>query len=210
MAATAASVCTLPAGFAESYLQVTVDLMGRHGAEAVLRRSGLARWIGRPQGSLAGEALAFSDASAWLRGLEETLGPRGARGLGRRMGASAFDRVLRPSGVVAAMRDPAFQALPVDRRLRAGLYSLARVLGSWTSARLTTREDGEGLLLRSEPCPDCTGRQGTAPVCAAMVGLLSAAVTWIAVEASARWEEIACRAGGAPACEFRLRWEPPA
>jgi hypothetical protein len=135
MAAPPPSGKILPAGYAASYLKVMVDLIGRHGAGAVLRRSGLVSWIGLDEMSLRTQTLDFAEASAWLGGLEETLGARGARGLARRMGAAAFDRVLRPVGAIAAMRDPAFQSLPEDRRLRAGLYGLARTLGSLTSRR---------------------------------------------------------------------------
>jgi hypothetical protein len=125
-----------PSGRLWRYLKV-VDLVGRHGADAVLRRSGLVSWIGRDGTSLAAEPLDFAEASAWLAGLEETLGARGARGLARRMGAAAFENVLRPVGAIAAMQDPGFQSLQQDRRLRAGLYSLARTFGSLTSTAAT-------------------------------------------------------------------------
>jgi hypothetical protein len=207
MAASVPSGKALPAGFAASYLKVMVDLIGRHGADAVLRRSGLEAWIGRPESSLADETLDFAQAAAWLNGLEETLGARGARGLGRRMGSAAFERVLRPVGAVAAMRDPGFQAFPVDRRLRAGMYGLARTFGAMTSTAVTTREEQGAIILRLEACPDCWGRTAPPSACAPMLGLLSAAAAWIAPEAETHVEETNCRAQGAPACEFRLRWE---
>ncbi len=175
MAASVPSGKALPAGFAASYLKVMVDLIGRHGADAVLRRSGLEAWIGRPESSLAGETLDFAQAAAWLNGLEETLGARGARGLGRRMGSAAFERVLRPVGAVAAMRDPGFQAFAVDRRLRAGMYGLARTFGPMTSTAVTTREEQGAIILRLEACPDCWGRTAPPSACAPMLGLLSAA-----------------------------------
>lgn len=207
MAASPLSGRTLPAGFAASYLKVMVDLIGRHGADAVLRRSALQAWIGRSEPSLAAEALDFARASAWLGGLEETLGARGARGLGRRMGAAAFERVLRPVGAVAAMRDIGFQSFPVDRRLQAGMYSLARTFGTMTAASVTTREQDRGVIVRLEACPDCWGRTASAPVCAPLLGLLGAAAAWIAPEALMHVEEVSCRALGASGCEFLVRWE---
>jgi hypothetical protein len=207
MAASALSGKTLPAGFAASYLKVMIDLIGRHGADAVLRRSGLETWIGRPEASLAAELLDFTQASAFLNGLEETLGSRGGRGLARRMGAAAFERVMRPVGAVAAMRDPGFQAFPVDRRLRAGLYGLARTFGPITSTAAKTREEKGGVVFQLEPCPDCWGRTSSTSICAPMYGLLSAAVAWIAPEAESRLDETACRAQGAAACEFLIQWQ---
>src|SRR3972149_5618790 len=197
----------LPAGFAASYLKVMVDLIGRHGADAVLRRSGLEAWIVRPESSLAAEALDFAQAAAWLGGLEETLGARGARALGRRMGAAAFERVLQPGGAAAAVRAPGFHALAVYRRLRAGRYVLARTFGPMTSTAVTTGEEQGAVILRLEACPDCWGRTASSSACAPMLGLFSAAAAWIAPEAEAHVEETNCRAQGAPACEFRLRWE---
>jgi hypothetical protein len=207
MAASPLSGKALPAGFAASYLRVMVDLIGRHGADAVLRRSGLEAWIGRSEASLAGEPLDFARASAWLGGLEETLGARGARGLARRMGAAAFERVLRPVGAVAAMQDQRFQSLPPDRRLRAGMYGLARTLGSVTATALTTREAQSGVLVCLETCPDCWGRTTSSSACAPMLGLLTAAAAWIAADAVTVVEETSCRAKGAAACEFLVRWE---
>jgi hypothetical protein len=207
MAASAASAKTLPAGFAASYLKVMVDLIGRHGADAVLRRAAMEAWIGRSEASLSAEELDFAQASAWLSGLEETLGPRGARGLGRRMGAAAFDRVLHPVGAIAAMRDPGFQSLPVDRRLRAGMYGLARIFGPMTATAVTTREEHGAVILQVEACPDCWGRASSSTICALMLGLTGAAAAWIAPDVETHVEETACRAQGASACEFLVRWE---
>lgn len=207
MAALALSGKTLPAGFAASYIQVMADLIGPHGADAVLRRSGMSDWIGRPAAELEPSRLDFALASALLNGLEETLGPRGARGLARRMGGAAFERVLRPAGAVAAMRDPSFQVFPVERRLRAGLYGLSRTVASMTSTSVTSGEAPSGVTFRLDPCPDCWGRTGVAPVCAPMLGLLYAAAAWIAPETEARVEETECRALGHPACSFVIGWE---
>src|SRR3972149_4746426 len=63
------------------------------------------------------------------------------------MGAAAVERVLRPVGAVAARRAPGFQAFPVDRRLRAGMYVLARTLGPLTSTAVTTREEQGAVIL---------------------------------------------------------------
>jgi hypothetical protein len=208
MAAPALSGKILPTGFAVSYLKVMVDLLGRHGTDAVLRRAGLESWIGRADPALASEAMDFAQASALLGGLEETLGARGGRGLARRMGAAAFDHVLRPVGAVAAMRDPGFQAFPLDRRLRAGMYGLARSLGQITSTLVTTREQDGAVVFRLDACPDCWARSSKTPACTPMIGMLSAAAAWIAPEAETRIVESACRAQGAAACEFIIRWEP--
>ena len=207
MAAPALSGKTLPAGFAASYIQVMADLIGPHGADAVLRRSGLSDWIGRPKVELDEARLDFALSSALLNGLGETLGPRGARGLARRMGGAAFDRVLRPAGAVAAMRDPGFQAFPVERRLRAGLYGLSRTLASMTSASVTSGEEPSGVGFRLEPCPDCWGRASNAPVCASMLGLLHAATAWIAPEVDAQIVEAECRAQEHAGCLFTIAWE---
>src|SRR3972149_3800173 len=123
------------------------------------------------------------------------------------MGAAAVERVLRPVGAVAAMRDPGFQAFPVDRRLRAGMYGLARTLGPMTSTAVTTREEQGAVILRLEACPDCWGRTAPSSTCAPMLGLLNAAAAWIAPDGQTHVEEAKCRARGASACEFLLRWE---
>jgi hypothetical protein len=123
------------------------------------------------------------------------------------MSAAAFERVLQQVGAVAAMHDTAFQAFPVERRLKAGLYGLARTLESLSSMRASTREDAEGLIFHIEGCPDCWGRSSSSPACALVLGLLLAAVAWIAPEAETRVDETTCRAQGGPACEFLIHLE---
>jgi hypothetical protein len=205
MAASEPSGNTLPAGFAASYVKVMVDILGRHGADAVLRRSGLEAWIGLPEGPLDAVPLDFTQASALLQALEETLGARGVRSLSRRMSATAFEQVLQPVGAVAAMHDAVFQAFPVERRLKAGLYGLTRTLETLSSVKASTREDAQGLMFHIESCPDCWGRSSSTPACTLVLGLLLAAAAWIAPEADARVDEITCQAQGGSACEFVIR-----
>jgi hypothetical protein len=207
MAASDLSGNTLPAGFAASYIRVMLDIVGRHGTDAVLRRSGLEAWIGKTDASLAEVPLDFVQNSALLKALEETLGARGVRGLGRRMGAAAFERVLRPSSAVAAMHDPGFQAYPVARRLRAGLYGVVRTLGAISSVAATIREEGTGIVCRVEACPDCWGRSSSVPCCGLLLGIVTAGCAWIAPEAPVRVAETLCKSLGGPACEFSIHLE---
>jgi hypothetical protein len=207
MGAPAPSGYRLPASYAESYVQVCVDVLGRHGVDAMLRHGGLEAWLGRSP-TLA-EPVDFAELAAFLSSLEETLGARGYRGLARRMGSAAFTRVFRPVGAIAAMSDPAFQALPIDRRMHAGFYGLAKSLAAVTSAAVTTRDAEGRVVVSSEPCPDCWGRAAGRPICFPTIGLLSAAAAWIAPDAEAAVEESACRAQTAAACEFSIRWSIP-
>lgn len=202
MAAIPPSGRVLPGAFVAGFLHVIVDMLGRNGTDAVLRRAGLTAWIGQAPGEAPVD---YADLSALLGALEETLGARGGRGLERRMGAAAFDSFVRPMGAVTAMRDPAFQAFPLERRMRAGLYGLSRILESAIGGGVGVGE--AGVSLRFTACPVCWGRSATEPICASLAGLLGAAGRWIAPEADLHVVEGACRARGDAACEFSLAWE---
>ncbi|HKY84448.1 MAG TPA: hypothetical protein VJ160_06430 [Anaerolineales bacterium] len=210
MAAIPPSGKTLPAPFAAAYLHVIVDLLGPNGVDAVLRLAGLETWIGRPPAVPDSTPADFADISSLLGALDETLGSRGGRGLERRMGAKAFHDVLQPAGALAAMTDPAFQAFPLERRLRTGMHALARTLDQMTSAGVSSREEPGEVVFRLEACPSCWGRTSDGPVCAATIGLLAAAAAWMAPEAETTIEETACRAHGSSTCDFSIRWEAAA
>jgi hypothetical protein len=205
MAASDLSGKTLPPGYAASYLEVLIDILGRHGADAVLRRSGVEAWIGQSQADLDQAPLDFVQSTAILRVLADTLGARGVRGLSRRMSATAFQRVLQPTAHVAAMHDPNFQAFPVERRIQSGLLGLARTLASISSVQVSTGEAAGGADVVVEVCPDCWGSSASAPACWLMHGLLTAALAWIAPESETEVEERSCRAQGAPSCAFSVR-----
>jgi len=210
MAAIPPSGKTLPTPLASTYLKVMVDLLGPNGVDAVLRRAGLEGWIGNPPAVPKAPGVDFADVASLLDALDETLGVRGSRGLERRMGATGFAEVFQPVGAVAAMREPAFQEFPLERRLRSGMHVLARTLDQMTGAGASIQELPGTVVFRLDTCPSCWGRSSDGPVCASVVGLLSAAAAWMAPEAEVTIEETSCRAQGGPACEFNLRWEAPA
>ncbi len=122
------------------------------------------------------------------------------------MGSRAFDVLLQPLGAVAAMADPAFQTFPLERRLRAGLYGVARTLDQVGSFGAQVIE-GASLQFSIPVCPDCWGRSAGSPACASIEGLLGSALRWIAPEIQTKVRETACRAQGAAACLFTIRTE---
>lgn len=207
MAALALSGKTLPSSFAAVYLRILVDVVGPNGTDAMLRRAGLEAWTGQPPRPPDAPSVDFAEISALLAGVEETMGARGERGLARRMGAAAFEEILRPLGPIAAIRDPAFQAMPDVRRLRAGLHAVTRLLDQSGGWQQTTEDAEGGVVVRSSSCPHCWGRTSPAPVCSASLGLLVAAARWAVPEVDLAAEETACQARGDPGCEFLLRFE---
>ncbi|HSR48193.1 MAG TPA: hypothetical protein VLL77_09445 [Anaerolineales bacterium] len=207
MAATDHSGKTLPAIFPSLYLRVMADVLGQNGADAVLRRSGLEVWSSNPPIAGTGSGVDFAQISAMLAALEETIGRRGAAGMERRMGMAVFEEVLRPHGPIAAMQDPAFQALPADKKLRAGILAITRILGQLSDWQPVSEEIPGGVLVRTVDCPDCWGRSSHSPVCNPTMGLLMAGAYWSVPESAVVTDEAACRALDATACEVTLRFE---
>lgn len=197
----------LPASLAATHLNVIVDLLGRNGADAVLRSAGLERWIDDPPTAASGRTVDFADFAALHHALADTLGRRGARGLSLRMGARDFEVLLKPVGAVAAMADPAFQAFPLERRLRAGLHAVARTFDQLGPFGSEVVEDPQ-LAFQISACPECWGRSAEASVCASMAGMVGAALRWISPEFEGAVEETACTAAGAAGCRFTLRPDP--
>jgi hypothetical protein len=207
MAATDRSGKTLPAAFPNTYLRVMVDVLGQNGTDAILRRSGLEAWTSAPPQAGSEPGVDFALVSTMLAALEETIGDRGARGMERRMGATVFDEILRLQGPMAAVQDPAFQALPPEKKLTAGIHAVTRILAQISDWQALSEEVEGGVLVRAVDCPHCWGRSSASPVCTATIGLLTSAAQWSVPESTVTAAETACRAQGAPACEVRLRLE---
>jgi hypothetical protein len=195
----------VPLQFVVIFLEVLDDLVGAHGTAALLRRAGHPEWIESPPHPAPESFASPESVTAIFSSLEELYGPRGGRGLGRRLGAAVVDRHLKDLGALAGVTNPTFQALPSRTRARVGLMALGRVVTGLGGFRLDVSATDQAIALSIPDCPFCVQRSLDAPGCAALVGLVDAALRLVAPEVALSSQETACRATGAAACELTVR-----
>ena len=184
------------------------EVMGKNGINAVLNMANLSHFIDNyPPDDLKRE-FDFSDFGALNQALEDMYGPRGARGLGLRMGRAAFAHVIRDFGSMVGMADLAFKVLPLSTKLKVGVRAMAETFSKISDQTSRAEEDEEKFTYIIERCPVCWGRKTDSPCCHMTVGVLQESLYWVSAGRHFKVEEVACIAQGDPACIIQISREP--
>jgi predicted hydrocarbon binding protein len=127
----------------------------------------------------------------------------GARGILLRVGQGMWDRLTvqanfgEKAELVIARRFP----IPARRRRMLDLVAGALRAGGGSTSVHTLDLD---LLLVDHSAAATLGQTAVEPICFVTLGLIERAFYW-ATHQEADIEEIACKAAGAPACEFKIK-----
>lgn len=178
-------------------------VMGENGLNAVLRTSGLERFIGNfPPDNLepsiqASEYAKLNEAIAAFYG-------RGGRGMLRRIGKASFQYAVREQAALLGIAGVAMKLLPEKQRIKFILNSMAGALKkSNPQIKAWVDDSGENLAYMESTCGICYGRESDTPVCHLYVGSNTEAVLW----ASGKEHQIIethCLAKGDPYCRFEV------
>jgi len=193
-----------PNRIARAFFVAMDDVMGQNGLNTVLGLAELSQYISAPPPDNLDKEFDFAALSAMNEALEETYGARGGRGMALRIGRAAFARGIKGFGVMKAMSDPAFRALPLDQRIEFGLQALASVFTNFTDQVSSVAADSDSFLFRIEVSPFAWGRVSDKPVCHAMVGIIQESLRWSSNGYEFYVRETACRATGSDECIFRV------
>lgn len=194
----------VPHQFARIALDLLSELLGEHGARALLRRADLASWIDQPPQPSLTDMIAGVSLSKLMGALEDLYGTRGGRALGRRIGSALIDRCLKDVGALAGMQEEEFQRLPLRTRARLGVGALRRVLAQLGTMPADVSLDGEHLRFSVTDCPYCVGRTLESAGCSPLVGMVEAAMRLAVPELPWLPEETACRSVRGSVCEISM------
>jgi len=173
--------------------------VGRDALQSLLTMAGLPGEWADPDtlvGLTGGQAV---EAYAGLQRALRVYFGRGARGPLLRMGKVMWDRLLETAPLRLRAEARVVRGLPVSLRRKAVLDLLARMLGREASVHTLDLD----LMLVDRLSPGTSGQSESGPICHPTVGLIQAAMEWASIPAS-DIVETACRAEGAPACEFKI------
>lgn len=179
------------------------EVMGENGLHAVLRTSGLERFIGNfPPDNLEPSIQAVQYAKL-NEAIEEFYG-RGGRGMLRRIGKSSFQYAVREQAALLGIAGVALKILPERQRIKFILNSMAGALKkSNPDVEAWVDDSAERIAYLESTCAICQGRHSELPVCHLYAGSIGEAVQW----ATGREFEIIethCRAKGDPHCRFEV------
>jgi predicted hydrocarbon binding protein len=128
---------------------------------------------------------------------------QGARGILLRIGEGMWNRMLAQANLLEKAEMEIVRWLPVPARRRRMLDLVADTLqtGGGSASVYTLDLD---LLMVDHSAAAAINQTSTEPICFVTFSLIQAALFW-ATGQEADMEEIACRAVGAPACEFKIK-----
>lgn len=179
------------------------EVMGENGLHAVLRTSGLERFIDSfPPDNLEPSIQAVQYAKL-NEAIEQFYG-RAGRGMLRRIGKASFQYAVREQAALLGIAGVALKILPEKQRIKFILNSMAGALKkSNPDVKAWVDESGERLAYVEATCAICQGRHSEAPVCHLYAGSIGEAVLW-ATGKEFEITETHCRAKGDPHCRFEV------
>jgi predicted hydrocarbon binding protein len=179
------------------------EVMGANGLHAVLRSSGLERFINNLPPNDLNPAIKTSEYAGLLQAIESFYG-RASKGMLRRIGKASFQYGVREQATLLGVAGVALKILPEKQRIKFILNGMVNALKkSNAEVDAWVDESGENIAYVEKTCALCWGRQSEQPICHLYVGSVGEAVLW----ASGVEHEIIethCLAKGDPYCRFEV------
>ena len=179
------------------------EVMGENGLNAVLRTSGLEKFIGNfPPDNL--EPSIEASQYAKLNEAIEAFYGRGGRGMLRRIGKASFQYAVREQAALLGIAGVALKLLPEKQRIKFILNSMANALKkSNPQIEAWVDDKGERLAYMESTCAICFDRSSADPICYLYAGSIGEAVQW-ATGKEYKIIETHCLAKGDPYCRFEI------
>jgi len=179
------------------------EVMGDNGLNAVLRTSGLERFIGNFPPNNLEPSIPASQYAKLNQSIEEFYG-RGGKGMLRRIGKASFQYGVREQSALLGVAGMALKLLPEKQKIKFILNGMADALKK-SNAQVDAWVDDKGdrLAYVESTCAICHSRQSPDPVCHLYVGSIQEAVRW-ATGREYQIVETHCLAKGDDFCRFEV------
>ncbi len=179
------------------------EVMGTNGLNAVLRLSGLGRFVDNlpPENLEAG--IQASEYAQLNQAIEEFYG-RGGKGMLRRIGKASFQYAVKEQPTLLGVAGTALKLLPQKQRIKFILNSMVGALKK-SNAQVEAWVDEENgkLAYVESSCAICHSRTSEKPICYLYLGSLGEAVHW-ATGKEHKIIETHCMAKGDEYCRFEV------
>jgi len=184
-------------------LVATQEVMGENGLNAVLRNSGLEKFIGNFPPDNLEPAIQTSQYARLNAAIEEFYG-RGGRGILKRIGKASFEYAVREQAALLGLAGAALKLLPERQRIKFILNSMVGALKkSNPQVNGWVDDSGANVAYLETTCGICHSRTSDKPICHLYIGSIGEAVRW----ATGREHEITethCLAKGDEYCRFEV------
>ncbi|OQY34724.1 MAG: hypothetical protein B6I38_02160 [Anaerolineaceae bacterium 4572_5.1] len=179
------------------------EVMGSNGLNAVLRLSGLERFIDNLPPDNLDPGIQASEYAHMNQAIEEFYG-RGGPGMLRRIGKASFQYAVREQAALLGIAGAALKLLPEKQRIKFILNSMINALKKSNQQVDAWLDEDNGKLAYIEAtCAICHSRKSDKPICYLYLGSLGEAVEW-ATGKEYEIIETHCLAKGDPYCRFEV------
>ena len=179
------------------------EVMGENGLNAVLRTSGLERFVGNFPPDNLEPSISAAEYGKLNEAIEAFYG-RGGRGMLRRIGKASFQYGVREQAALLGIAGVALKLLPERQRIKFILHSMAGALKKTNpQVEAWVDDSGERIAYMESTCAVCYGRQSTDSICHLYAGSIAEAVQW-ATGKEFRIIETHCLAKGDQYCRFEV------
>jgi hypothetical protein len=179
------------------------EVMGDNGLNAVLRTSGLERFIGNfPPNNLEPSIKTYQYAQL-NQAIEDFYG-RAGKGMLRRIGKASFQYAVREQAALLGVAGVALKLLPERQRIKFILNGMVDALKK-SNPQVDARVDdsGDHVAYIDATCAICHSRHAAAPICYLYLGSIGEAIQW-ATGKEHQIIETHCLAKGDPYCRFEV------
>jgi hypothetical protein len=179
------------------------EVMGDNGLNAVLRTSGLERFIGNFPPNNLEPSIQASQYAQLNQAIEDFYG-RAGKGMLRRIGKASFQYGVKEQAALLGVAGVALKLLPERQRMKFILNGMVDALKkSNPQVNAWVEDGGERLAYIESTCAICHSRHSETPICYLYAGSISEAVKW-ATGKEHDVVETHCLAKGDPYCRFEI------
>jgi predicted hydrocarbon binding protein len=182
------------------------EVLGQNGLNAVLRSSGMQRFVGNPPPNNLEHDVLAREYARLNAAIEEFTG-RAGKGMLQRIGRASFRWGMKEQSAVMGLAGIALKALPQRLRMRAILLGLRKGLMDIVDYGLVDVRDKDGVLIYTDyACTICHMRHSDKPACHLYTGTLGEAMAFATGKDFREFEivETHCKARGDGFCRFEI------
>ena len=183
------------------------EIVGRKDYLAILNAASLPELIDAAPPKNLEKQFPFERINQIQTALEQQYGTQCGQGLSLRIGRAFFNLTLREFGPEVGLSNSAFRLLPLKKKVKAGLESLAEIFNHYSDQHVSVSENGN-LYWIVEQCPVCCGKRTPYKNCSLTIGFLQEAMYWITGGRQFHIEEQQCQGVGDPTCTFCIDEKP--
>jgi len=179
------------------------EVMGENGLHAVLRTSGLERFINNLPPDDLNPGIKTVEYARLNEAIEAFYG-RGGRGMLRRIGKASFQYAVREQAALLGVAGAALKLLSEKQRIKFILNQTVNALKkSNEQVEAWVDESGDRLAFVDATCGICHSRKSETPICHLYLGSIGEAVQW-ATGKEHEMVETHCMAKGDPYCRIEV------